>query len=186
MLELGIGLLCACLPSANLLFGKWMGPRLSRGACGSSPQGCHEKTTRRGETSTDATTSSYWSSLKSMILTPTLRTFASQTVYDGTRIGSSRRRRRSSDAEMGSNGGMDTVIFNNRLDMPSIGSTTDERSRRSSRELDHRGAGEEAADACVLRAAADMTCSASDGESGDDPKPRKDSVMEYDSVMSNK
>lgn len=160
MLELAIGLTCACLPSANLLVEKWMGPKLAL----LSPQRRVEKTTRPGS-ATDGTSSTYWSSLKSIIVPSTMRTFKHRSDLDlETRMS----RRRSEDAELGNQ--LEAVVFNNRLDVPSIASTGDDRSRPS-RESNHQGLGEVALEVSERPLSRESI------------EEKKDSVMDYESFM---
>lgn len=142
-----------------------------------SPQQRME-TSRPGDTS-EKTTSSYWSSLKSMVVTSraTMRTFTHRTDYE-TRP--SRRRSHWHDPESGVQ--MDgPVVFNNRLDMPSIGSTTGGRSSRSSREEDHRGLENAIFDASMESMnVSGTTCTPMSSKEDDELRERKDSVMQLD------
>lgn len=168
VLELAIGISCACLPSANLLIEKWWAPKLGLHL---SPQPQVEKTSRP-ENDTSKTASSYWSSIKSIMVTSTLRTFPYRTEYE-TRL--SRRGSQWDDPELGQQ--MEgPVVFNNRLDMPSIGSTTDGRSSRSSREEDHRGLDDEVFDESI--ASMDGTTTTPSTTKEEEPRERKDSVLD--------
>lgn len=83
----------------------------------------------------------------------------------------SRRRTNASDMEMGTQ--LDIVIFNNRLDVPSIGSRTDDRSG-SSRCGDHPGIDDRDSEAQFHE-------NASTKDDSDGSWRRKDSLMVIDS-----
>lgn len=161
ILELGIGLSCACLPSVNLLFERW----LSSHDWPSSIR--HSEKTSSPDVS-GWTASNCWSSIKTNLVMSTIRTSTYRGDYE-SRI--SRRRSNASDMEVGMQ--LDTVIFNNRLDVPSIGSRTDDRSQ-SSRCGDHRGLEDR-----EFEAQLDDTDSSKQGS--DTFWRRKDSVMAIDS-----
>lgn len=82
---------------------------------------------------TTMTASNYWSSLKSKLVPSTMHTMTYRADHD-TRL--SRHHSNLSDSEIGTQ--LDMVIFNNRLDVPSIGSRTDDSPSQSSRCGDHR------------------------------------------------
>lgn len=118
------------------------------------------------------TASNCWSSIKTKLVLSTIRTVTYRGDHE-TRI--SRRRSDTSDIEVGMQ--LDTVIFNNRLDVSSIGSRTDDRSQ-SSRCGDHRGIEDR-----EFEAQLDDTDSSKQGS--DDFWHRKDSVMAIDSGVVN-
>lgn len=105
---------------------------------------------------TDDTSHSYWSSLKSKIALTTVRTIPTTVRMDDEsqhhhhhsqslhhqygRWRSSRAGEDYNDIELGGSGNQHTpVVFNNRLDVPSIRSSSDNHSRRSSKFEDYRG-----------------------------------------------
>lgn len=161
ILELAIGLSCACLPSANLLWERWIASHGWPSSIGHSEK----------PSSPDLsgwTASNCWSSIKTKLVSSTIQTLTYRGDYE-TRT--SRRRSNTSDMEVGMQ--LDTVIFNNRLDVPSIGSRTDDRSQ-SSRCGDHRGLKDR-----EFEAQLDDTDSSKQGS--DSAWRRKDSVMAIDS-----
>lgn len=127
VLELTIGLLCACLPSVNLLLEKAIS--YLHHSISQPTQGSH----RTPDQATCATASSYWSSLKSKIVLSTMRTL---TMRGDDEPPNTHRwslgARAPSDVEMGHHGyhhhhQHQLVVFNNRLDVPSIRSSSDNR-----------------------------------------------------------
>lgn len=128
--ELAIGLSCACLPSASLLFEKVVhsvgfpffrraGPNREVQTAPSGP--------RKPSTTT---TSSHWSSIVSKITVRTVNLTA-RGSYDTHILPSRRNQHVDDDLEYGSRMSPVVVMFNNPLDVPSIRSTSEERSRSS-------------------------------------------------------
>lgn len=150
-LELAIGMSCACLPSASLLFKTVYSaglPCLSR-ACPrhhlrgrqAAPCGAGGKPSTTTITTTTitttTTTSSHWSSIMSKI---TMRT-VSLTMggsHDSYALRSGRRNQHlAGDVEYGLQMSPAEVVFNHLIDLPSIGRSSGERSRPSTRASHH-------------------------------------------------
>lgn len=151
VLELAIGLSCACLPSANLLFEKTVHsfrfPSLrghrnnnNNNANGDSSQTAVPGGVGGGRKPSTATTSSHWSSIVSKITVRTVNLTA-RGSYDIS-FGTSRAGGRNNnhygdddyDAEYGGRRTPMVVMFNNPLNVPSIRSmSSEDRSRRSLR-----------------------------------------------------
>lgn len=128
--ELAIGLSCACLPSASLLFEKVVHsvglPSFHRAGSNrevpTAPSGSRKPST--------TTTSSHWSSIVSKI---TMRTVSltARGGYDTHVLPSRRNQHVDDDLEYGSRMSPVVFMFNNPLDVPSIRSTSEEGSRSS-------------------------------------------------------
>lgn len=142
-LELAIGMSCACLPSANLLFKTVYSaglPCLSR-ACPrhhlrgrqAAPCGAGGKPS----TTTTTTTSSHWSSIMSKITMRTVNLTMGGS-HDSYALRSGRRNQHlADDVEYGLQMSPAEVVFNRLIDLPSIGLSSGERSRPSTRAPHH-------------------------------------------------
>lgn len=128
-LELAIGLSCACLPSANLLFEKTVHSVSFPSFRGGNSDRDAQTVSEGARKASNATASSHWSSIVSKITVRTVNLTArgsydphtsrrNQTHYDY-------------DVEYGARRSPVVVMFNNPLDVPSIRSTSEERSRTS-------------------------------------------------------
>jgi hypothetical protein len=130
ILELSVGFACVCLPSAKFVFDR----------ATSSLDHAHqawfgrEKPAAR-ERKLSSTVSTYWESILSKVTTTTTR--PGSTIAGGLQSSrASRPWRRGHDIELGFSS--EPVVFQQRLDVPSLRSTSDARSC-TSRGGDHRG-----------------------------------------------
>jgi len=131
ILELSVGFACICLPSAKFVFDR----------ATSSLDHAHqawfgrEKPAAR-ERKLSSTVSTYWESILSKVTTTTT-TRPGSTIAGGLQSSrASRPWRRGHDIELGFSS--EPVVFQQRLDVPSLRSTSDARSC-TSRGGDHRG-----------------------------------------------
>ncbi|KAJ0118382.1 hypothetical protein J7T55_009165 [Diaporthe amygdali] len=164
ILELSIGFACVCLPSAKLIFDRAMSSlsQHTRSWFGQErPIGLDQKPT--------STISTYWDSIRSK-MTTTTRT-ASMTAGAMQSSRASRRMRRGRDVGPGFDS--EPVVFQQRLEVPSLRSTSDARSC-ASRSGDHRGLSDSEFAHCMRE------LSSSKGQSDELSDNRRDSIVDFD------
>lgn len=164
ILELSVGFACVCLPSAKFVFDR----------ATSSLDHTHKSWFGRGrpavrERKLGSTVSTYWESIRSKVTTTTRPGSTIAGGLQSSRV--SRPWRRGRDLELGFSS--EPVVFQQRLEVPSLRSTSDARSC-TSRGGDHRGLSDAEFAHCMEE------ISSQKGQDDDFSVIRKDSTVNSD------
>ena len=162
MLELSTGFACVCLPSAKFLL-----DRATSSLDHSDQNWFGRERTAAPDRKPGSTVSTYWESIRTKMTTATTR--QGNTTADGLQSSrGSKLWRRGRDIELGLNS--EPVVFQQRLEVPSLRSTSDARSC-TSRGGDHRGLSETEFAHCMEETASQK------GQGDDLTDNRKDSII---------